>query len=120
MLISMMACQPYVYTCSSPYILPTLIACCFLQAKHLAFLWYSYSELSVLMQLEILQSAIKQKDYVADLCKKGFLTMDMGRNFGDVCCKAILKICQQKKIPWQAEVCSWKDDKEGERCEVGT
>eukprot|EP00731_Ephydatia_muelleri_P029167 Em0020g811a len=85
------------------------------QAKHLAFLWYNCTELDVLLQLDILQSAIEQKDSVADLCNRGFLTPDMARSFAAVCCKAIHEICQFKKIPWEVEVCSWADEKEMDR-----
>ena len=81
----------------------------------MAFLWYNCTELDVLLQLDILQSAIEQKDSVADLCNRGFLTPDMARSFAAVCCKAIHEICQFKKIPWEVEVCSWADEKEMDR-----
>ena len=82
---------------------------------HLAFLWCSYSELNVLLKLLILQSATKQKDAVADFCTRGLLTLDMARGFGVVCCKAIQKTCQQRKLSWLAEVCSWGEDEERDK-----
>ena len=85
-----------------------LVTC---QAQVVQVLWYSYSELHVLLWLDILQSATEQKDAVADICRRGALSVDIAKSFGDVCCKAIEKGCQQ----WKAEVCNWGEDEQSER-----
>ena len=77
------------------------------QAKVVHRLWYKYSELRILLWLDILQSAIEQNDSVADLYKKGNMSIDIARIFAGYCCKAIEKACQQQ---WKVEVCKWGDD----------
>ena len=84
-----------------------------LQAEDWAFLCCNDSQVKVLSKLNILESAIKRKDAVAGIIQRGSLTQNLANIFGDVCCKAIEKVCQQKSLPWQVEVCSWGED--GER-----
>ena len=37
------------------------------------------------------------------------MSIDIARVFGEHCCKAIEKACQQQ---WKVEVCKWRDDEE--------
>ena len=82
------------------------------QAKVVHMLWYSYSELHALLWLDILQSAIEQNDTVAELYKKGNVTVDIARAFAEHCSKAMEMSCQQQ---WKVEVCKWRDVEERDR-----
>ncbi|KAL5473340.1 hypothetical protein EMCRGX_G027810 [Ephydatia muelleri] len=83
--------------------------------EQIAFLRYSYSEIHVHLRVDVLQSARAQRDAVADLCQKGLLTPEVVNSFGVVCCQAMQKVCQLRKLPWQVVVCSWGEDEERDR-----
>ena len=87
----------------------------YVQVERIAFLRYSYSEIHVHLRVDVLQSARAQRDAVADLCQKGLLTPEVVNSFGVVCCQAMQKVCQLRKLPWQVVVCSWGEDEERDR-----
>ena len=83
-----------------------------MQVERVAFLRYSCSEMHVHLRVDFLQSARAQRDAVADLCQ---LTPEVVNSFGVVCCQAVQKVCQLRKLPWQVGVCSWREDEERDR-----
>ena len=85
------------------------------QTGRVAFLRYSYSELHIHLIVDFLQSAKAQNDEVAELHKRGLLSPDVVKMFGDVCCQAVQKVYQLKNLPWQVKVCCWEEDEESDR-----
>ena len=84
----------------------------FVQTKGVHVVWYNYTELHVLLWLDILQSATEQKDVVAGFFRNGVLSVEVARGFGDHCCKAIEKASLQQ---WKADVCNWTEDEMKDR-----